>query len=109
MDVDDQVGQSSDPSGKLEELSELIVELDAQPLDVNLLKRQVQILASLPMTEELIEATNTLSSLVALEPGGHSPKHLPVPNPAHDRSCLDPLLRTAHQITLYLGYLSVSR
>lgn len=68
MDVDSKPELPEDSSQMLEELSELMVDLDARPLDVNLLKRQVRILASLPMAEEFIEATNTLSSLVALEP-----------------------------------------
>lgn len=75
MDVDGQSEQSNDPSHLLQELSELIVKLDAQPLDVSLLRRQVQILASLPMTEEFNDATDTLSSLVSLEPGRGS-RHL---------------------------------
>jgi hypothetical protein len=70
MEIDGQHGTSSDSSHGLEELSELMVELDARPLDVHLLKRRVEILRSLPMTEEFMECTNTLSSLVALEPGG---------------------------------------
>lgn len=69
MDVDVPSDEASSEAQILKELSELIVQVDSRPLDVHLLKRQVQILASLPMKEEFIEATNTLSSVVALDPG----------------------------------------
>lgn len=69
MDVDDPHGGQSDGGSRLEELSEIMVELEDNPMDVQLHRRQVDILQSLPMLDEYIEAIRSLATLVMLSAG----------------------------------------
>lgn len=65
MEVDE--AQQRDGSNSLEELSEIMVELEDRPGNVSLLRRQVRLLRSLPMTDEYLEAVETLQSLVMID------------------------------------------
>lgn len=69
MEADSSSGNRDADSERLQELSEIVVELQDAPMDVRLRRRQVDILRSMPMMDEYVEAVHTLADLVMLSDG----------------------------------------